>query len=119
MIGLSAAWLGSHQRFARRLRIANERLDELRFLLERRYELSRVRLDKLLEISDESSVDTQTSRASEDRNVSKSKAQIENLSARFQRTERRIIGRLEGESFANDRRNREIADLIQRLDSKL
>jgi hypothetical protein len=111
-----AGLLAGYGRVVRRLGTANERLAELRFLLERRYEQSRQRLDTLLETSHglTEPSDSPTSRLSSNW---KGRAELENLSARVQRSERRILGRLENELLAHDRQSQQLAELIERLQS--
>lgn len=111
--------LAGYKRVVHRLGTVNERLAELRFLLERRYELSRERLDSLLGILNglaDLGDNTQVQPGRDGQSVNK--AELENLSARFQRSERRIIGRLEDEFLAHDRQNQQVAELLARLESE-
>jgi|SRR5690625_140142 hypothetical protein len=90
-----------YQRLLRETRVVKERIAELRFLQERRYEQVRWRLDELL-----------NGRAGPGTGKSLNlSSELEDLKSRVQLSERRILGRLENELWANDQRDRQIAEL--------
>lgn len=99
LVGLTVFLLRSYQRVVTRLGTANERLAELKFLQERRYEQLAARLD--------GRVGNSGSGAS-----AQSLADLENLNARLERSERRILGKLENEILINDKRYRELKSLM-------
>lgn len=115
-VSASGVLLVVYKNLVGRLRVANERLVELRFLLERRYELSRERLDNLLDASNHflsHSEDYPNSRAAT--RTLAGISEFDNLVSRLQRIERRIIGRLENELLSNDRQVHQIEELLQTL----
>ena len=93
--------LRGYQQILRERRVAKERIAELRFLQERRYEQVRWRLDELLNGRGGPGTGKSLNLSSE----------IEDLKSRVQLSERRILGRLENELWANDRRDRHTAEL--------
>lgn len=113
----------AYERIAGRIGTANVRLAEIKLLQESRYEQTRARLDHLLQAADSTSkLIKDASKSGEqviEYPVGKSGRhdEIAELSAHFQRTERRIIGRLENEFHENDIRNRQMNILVSRIET--
>lgn len=116
-VGLFTFLILSYQRIAVRLRTANERLAEVKFLLERRYDQLRRRLDFLTDnvsllhrnIQHEPLLEEGSKRSLE---ISKVLAEVEYLNARVQRFERRILGKIENEQWVMDRRNMQLHEIM-------
>jgi len=109
-----------YRRITTRIGTAGERLSELKYLQERRYEQLSGRLDRLSALVDslDSSDNTHQAnlihsmnRAESGRNL----AELEDINARVQRAERRILGRLENELFANALRDEQIDIFLSEL----
>lgn len=96
-----AVVLRGYQQLHRDTRALKERMAELRFLQERRYEQVRWRLDELLNVGAGPAPGKGLNLSSE----------VEDLKSRVQLSERRILGRLENELWANDQRDQQIAEL--------
>ncbi|MGO1942113.1 MAG: hypothetical protein ACTH05_08145 [Yaniella sp.] len=114
VIGLTLFFLRGYKRVVTRIATANERLAGLKFLQERRYDQLKCRMDYLNDSvrvlhANILEMDNATGTAKN----SMALAELDNLNARLQRTERRILGQLENERFANDRRNLRIQKLIE------
>lgn len=112
-LGFFAFLVLGYMRIVGRLRTANEGLAEVRFLLERRYDQLRRRLDYLTDyvrvlhrnIQNEPLREERTQRSPE---ISKVLAEVEYLTARIQRFERRTLGKLENEQWAMNRQNMQL-----------
>lgn len=117
---LSLGW--GYQRIVIRVGTANERLIELRFLQERRYEQLRQRMDYL---SDSFRVLHRNMQHLEDASDKFRAAQgrssdiveLENINARLQRTERRILGKLENDCHGNESVEQQFVELLESLRS--
>lgn len=115
--GLFTFLMLGYQRIVARIRTSNERLAEIKFLQERRYEQLRHRLDfladnvRLLHRNAQRphllAGDVQGSPE-----VSKALTEIEHLSARMQRFERRVLGKIENEQWVNDMRSKQLAESL-------
>lgn len=101
LIGLTVFLLRSYQRVVTRLGTANERLAELKFLQERRYEQLVGRLDS-----------PKVNALSGSGASGPSLDELENINARCQRAERRILGKLENELLMHDKRYRKLERLL-------
>lgn len=101
--------LRGYQRVVSRLRVANERLAHLQYLQERRYDQLRHRFDELTDSFGTLHKTIQkVQKPSENPLPFPVNPQIleelENLNARLQRAERRILGKFEDELFEMDQR---------------
>lgn len=116
-VGLFAFLILSYQQIVIRLRTANERLAEVKFLLERRYDQLRRRLDFLTDsvsllhrnIQYEPLLEEGGKRSLE---ISKVLAEVEYLNARMQRFERRTLGKIENGQWAIDRQNSQLHEMV-------
>lgn len=99
--------LRMYQRIMARIHDIKQLLSEMRFLQERRYEQLARRLDTLRGGGSDASLGSATAGATH--------AEFENLSARLQRSERRILGKLEDEMLRYDERVRELAQTLATL----
>jgi|SRR5699024_5654069 len=104
--GLTVFLFRGYQRIVSRLRTANERLAELKFLQERRYEQLAGRLDG-------------HGGGSGPGISARSLAELESLNARLERSERRILGKLENEILTNDKRYRELERMVWESQERL
>src|SRR5699024_10207751 len=98
--------LGAYGKVVARIGLANERLSHLIMLQERRYEQLSVRMDTLTEglgglSSELSKIVLQASKSNRGANEL---ALLEEVYARLERTERRVLGGLENATHANERR---------------
>lgn len=123
-VTLVVVLLRGYQRIVSRLSTANERLAELRFLQERRYEQTRVRLDDLLDIASSISATSGDIRKvaggiTERPITPLQPSELADLNVRLQRIERRIVGRLENEFHTNDLRNRQIERLVSQIEAAI
>lgn len=94
-----------YHRIVHRIGTANKRLAELRFLQERRYGMLSARLDHLIAAIRElgvSQVSPDKSRLESTRIFRKQLVELEDLNARLERAERRILGKIENQIFVND-----------------
>lgn len=91
-----------------RTRQTNELLRELRLLQERRYDQLAGRLDApKVGFPDASNTARQS--------MMVELSELEQMNVRLQRAERRVMGQLENEALASDRKNREWERLVTRL----
>lgn len=100
-------YLMTYQRIMTRVGITNERLNEVKLLQERRYEQLAKRLDALSQGISSQSPSTRGS-VLEGRQTGPKLSELEDLNARAERAERRILGRLENIMLDNDRRFRTV-----------
>lgn len=109
----------AYQRVITRLGTAGERLAEIKYLQERRYQQLSQRLDytndylRLLKALIQKSGSRASSSSSD---VSENLSELEDLNARFQRAERRILGKLEDELYASRRLSRQLDGIVSRLE---
>lgn len=112
-----------YKRTVGRIGTANMRLAEIKVLQERRYEQTRTRLDYLLRVVDNTRILTNDVNKALEQVVNTPTGEegrhdaLEQLNARFQRAERRIIGRLENEIHENDIRSQQITALVSKIET--
>lgn len=104
VLGSLLLLIRAYQRIVSRLGTAKQRLGELHFLQERRYDQLRTRIDYLADSSrtlHKIAQDLQASLNNQHRLslASQTFEELESLNARLQRAERRILGKLENELF--------------------
>jgi len=112
--------LGAYGKVVARIGLANERLSHLIMLQERRYEQLSVRMDTLTEglggLSSELS--KSVLQASKSNRGANELALLEEVYARLERTERRVLGGLENATHANERRELRLEKLLSTHESQ-
>lgn len=94
----------------------NNRLEETKFLLNRRYEQLAERLDDLLA---RRTAYTSTSGVEENNErLQTGTSELQDVNARLERAERRILGRLENEALSADAQIRELERIVSSLYDK-
>lgn len=114
--------LRGYRRLVVRIGTANERLAEIKFLQERRYEQLRQRSDTLLTYSRNQKSYSITHRNAvnsiqQHDNHTLLLSELEDLNARLQRTERRILGTIAAEQINDDAHQRRIEELLAQAHS--
>lgn len=120
-IGFVLVLMRGYQRIVNRVGTANERLTELKFLQERRYDQLRRRMDYLndsLNVLHRNvrGLDTALGNVPRAPQTSNAFAELDNLNARLQRSERRILGKLENEQFSNHQLHQRLVELLESMD---
>lgn len=122
IINLLVFLFRGYRRVVTRIGTAGERLSELMFLQERRYEQLSSRLDRLSEdlgaLRRPIEGEPNNLRSTELSNSSLEVSELEDLNARLQRSERRILGRLEDALLARDLESKQVDALLSELKDK-
>lgn len=120
-IGFGLFLIRGYQRIVNRVGTANERLTEIKFLQERRYDQLRRRIDYLNDSvnvlhRNVRGLDAALGSVPRAPQTSNAFVELDNLNARLQRSERRILGKLEDEQFSNHQLHERLVELLESMD---